>query len=64
MSRHDDYSDDSGNFERFKKRPKNPQKGKQNRSNEKQMIRDHFVNNNNDELDDFNDDFMEKWERS
>jgi len=61
MARHDDYGDESS-FERFKKRPKNPKKGKHNRSNERQMIKDHFVNNNQDHLDDFNDDFMEKWE--
>ena len=62
MSRHDEYSDDSGNFERFKKRPKNPQKGKHNRSNEKQMIRDHFPQSQNDNWDDY-EEFIEKWER-
>jgi hypothetical protein len=61
MPKHYDYGDES-DFERVKRRPKNPKKGKHNRSNEKQMIRDHFVNNNQDHLDDFNDDFMKKWE--
>jgi hypothetical protein len=61
MPRFDGHDDDSS-FERFKKRPKNPKKGKDNRSNQKQMIRDHFTGTDNN-LDNDNDDFMEKWER-
>lgn len=55
-------NDDDGGFEKFKKRPKNPKKGKDNRSNQKQMIRDHFVNLN-DDIDDDNYEFMEKWDQ-
>lgn len=60
MTRNDDYRDDS-NFERVKRGQKNPKKGKHNRSNEKQTIREHYSEHrkNYDETD---DDFMDKWE--
>jgi hypothetical protein len=62
MSKFDNSRDDGDNFERFKRKPKNPKKGKHNRSNEKQMIRDHFPQSQDDTWDNY-DDFMEKWER-
>jgi len=62
MPKFNDSRDDGDNFERFKRKPKNPQKGKHNRSNEKQMIRDHFPQSQKDSWDDY-EEFMEKWER-
>lgn len=62
MPKFDNSRDDGDGFERFKRKPKNPQKGKHNRSNEKQMIRDQFPQSQDDNWDDY-EDFMEKWER-
>ena len=62
MPKFDNDREGGDNFERFGKRPKNPKKGKKNRSNEKQMLKDHLPHTNN-EWDEYDDGFMEKWER-
>jgi len=46
--------DDDYRFERFRKRPKNTPKGKHNRSNEKQSLKDYCLGNQDSE--DFYDD--------
>jgi len=55
------YEDDDGGFERIRRKPKNPKKGKDNRSNQKQYIRDHFLNNPN--LEDEDLDVFEDWKQ-
>lgn len=42
MPKYEGNKDDDYSFERFRRKPKNPQKGKQNRSNEKQLFKDHY----------------------
>jgi hypothetical protein len=60
------YTDNDGGFEKFKKKPKKFKKGKENRSNQKQFIKDVFVNRQSDDIvydhiDDF-DRINRKWE--
>lgn len=57
------YSDSDGGFEKFSKKPKKFKKGKGNRSNQKQFIRDTFVNNNIDNIDDKDFYKVEDWEK-
>ena len=57
------YSEEDGGFQKFNKKPRNIKKGKGNRSNQKQFIRDTFLNNNVDSIDDDNYYQIEDWEK-
>lgn len=59
------YEDnDSSGFEKFSKKPKNYKKGKNNRSNKKQILKDAFSSAQNPDnyLDDKFMSDMEEWE--
>jgi hypothetical protein len=60
------YNDEnSSGFEKFSKKPKNYKKGKNNRSNKKQILKDTFTTAQNSDsyLDDRFMDNMEEWEQ-
>jgi hypothetical protein len=57
------YSIEEGGFEKFKRKPKKVKKGKGTRSNQKQFIRDTFVNNNIDDVNDEDYYKVKDWER-
>lgn len=51
--------EDSGGFEKFRKKPKQYKKGKNNRSNHRQVLRDQFSSGN--DVENSNDEYL-KWE--
>jgi hypothetical protein len=57
------YSNEDGGFEKFKRKPKSVKKGKGTRSNQKQFIRDTFVNNHIDDVNDEDYYRVKDWEK-